>query len=181
MATFITALVVLVLQTPQEPVVPAVPTDFRAGVERYVELRENAVRTLPPRQVTANAAELQRWERTLSAAVRAARARARQGEIFTPAAGAEISTIIAADRMRRSADDQSALMTDVPLAVPVVNQPYPPEAALATFPPLLLAALPPLPDELEYRYMGRYLIIRDAKTNLIVDYLLELTPARSER
>jgi hypothetical protein len=62
-------------------------------------------------------------------------------------------------------------MRDVPTMTPRVNEPYPTSEALATFPPLLLQSLPRLADDLEYRYMGRHLIIRDGRTNLIVDYL----------
>ena len=36
------------------------------------------------------------------------------------------------------------------------------------------AAYAGLPDDLEYRFMGRYLIIRDTRTNLIVDYLSDV-------
>jgi len=43
-------------------------------------------------------------------------------------------------------------MADVPATPPRVNDPYPASAALATFPPLLLQALPRLPDDLEYRF-----------------------------
>jgi hypothetical protein len=52
---------------------------------------------------------------------------------------------------------------------------------LATFPALLLGALPRLPDDLEYRFMGRHLVIMDTKTNLIVDYLSDVAPVRSEQ
>jgi hypothetical protein len=175
------ALLVLVWQAPQPPVVPPDFTDFRAALDRYVELRHDLMATLPPRRVTDSAAEMLAWERQLTIAVRKARAQARQGEIFTPAVGAAISAIVAADTTKRGAEAREALMSDVALAVPVVNEPYPPEAPLGTFPALLIDALPPLPDDLEYRFMGRYLIIRDEATNLVVDYLLELTPARPAR
>jgi hypothetical protein len=42
-----------------------------------------------------------------------------------------------------------------------VNAIYPEKAALATVPPLILVNLPRLPDGLEYRFMGRDLILRD--------------------
>ena len=35
----------------------------------------------------------------------------------------------------------------------------------------LLASLPPLPEEIEYRFVGKHLILRDAKANLIIDYI----------
>ena len=50
-----------------------------------------------------------------------------------------------------------------------MNADYPETAALATVPPLILARLPRLPDGLEYRFMGRDLILRDTNANLIVD------------
>jgi hypothetical protein len=64
---------------------------------------------------------------------------------------------------------------------PRVNEPYPAMSPLGTFPPLLLGALPRLPDDLEYRFMGRHLIMRDTKANLIVDYLSDVRSVRSEQ
>jgi hypothetical protein len=52
-----------------------------------------------------------------------------------------------------------------------VNSTYPPSQPLATFPPKLLLQLPELPEELEYRFQGRDLILRDSKANLVADVL----------
>ena len=38
-------------------------------------------------------------------------------------------------------------------------------------PPGLLAQLPPLPAALEYRLVGRMLILRDSDAALVLDYL----------
>ncbi len=38
-------------------------------------------------------------------------------------------------------------------------------------PPLLIAALPPLPPELEYRFIGQSLVLWDVHANLIVDFM----------
>ena len=40
----------------------------------------------------------------------------------------------------------------------------------------LLRKLPDLPPELEYRLVGRSLILRDVKANLIVDILRDVVP-----
>jgi hypothetical protein len=37
--------------------------------------------------------------------------------------------------------------------------------------------LPTLPPELEYRFLGRHLILRDIKGNLIVDFIDNIVPA----
>ena len=53
---------------------------------------------------------------------------------------------------------------------------YPEKIALATVPPLLLERLQRLPDGVEYRFMGRDLILRDSFSNLIVDVVPEAVP-----
>ena len=60
---------------------------------------------------------------------------------------------------------------------PHINEPYPTTLPLATVPPTLLMKLPTLPPELEYRFLGRHLILRDIKANLIVDYIPDVVPA----
>jgi hypothetical protein len=59
-------------------------------------------------------------------------------------------------------------------ALPVIltaNATYPEGAPLSTMPPSLLIALPELPKTLEFRFVGRSLILRDAQANLIVDVI----------
>jgi hypothetical protein len=52
-----------------------------------------------------------------------------------------------------------------------VNQPYPEGAPLPTMPANLLANLPRLPEDLEYRIVDRHLILRDVDANIIVDFV----------
>jgi len=40
----------------------------------------------------------------------------------------------------------------------------------------VLASLPPLPRALEYRFLGRHLILIDVAARLIVDYLPDVLP-----
>ena len=47
---------------------------------------------------------------------------------------------------------------------------------LATMPPSLLAALPPLPKSLEYRIIGQYLVLRDVEAALIIDFIPAVIP-----
>ena len=85
----------------------------------------------------------------------------------TPLGAARRSTLPAAPR--RAAPDRGTSSQRSPgsclLATP-----------LATVPPLILNRLQPLPDGLEYRFMGRDLILRDSKANLIVDFVHEAVP-----
>jgi hypothetical protein len=52
-----------------------------------------------------------------------------------------------------------------------VNAVYPPSAPVSTMPPSLLMALPTLPPEVEFRFVGQTLILRDVQANMIVDLM----------
>ena len=61
---------------------------------------------------------------------------------------------------------------EAPAAPPLrVNAAWPPQIPFAFVPPQLLAALPTLPPELQYRIVGRSLVLWDHHANLIVDFL----------
>jgi len=55
--------------------------------------------------------------------------------------------------------------------IPTINGDYPAGASISLMPPCLLAALPPLPDELQYRFLSRDLILWDLHPGLIVDFI----------
>lgn len=57
-----------------------------------------------------------------------------------------------------------------------VNGEYPKDAPLSTVPPDVLKALPSLPENLQYRFVGRHLILYCTNGNLIVDYMLNALP-----
>ena len=63
---------------------------------------------------------------------------------------------------------------EIPHFHPKINQTYPSEWPLATFPATLLAKLPELPDGLEYRLLSEALILRDDNANIIVDFILDV-------
>ena len=46
-------------------------------------------------------------------------------------------------------------------------------ATLPTVPSNLLLSLPHLPEELEYRIIGKHLILRDTGADLIVDFMTD--------
>jgi hypothetical protein len=43
-------------------------------------------------------------------------------------------------------------------------------------PPDVLAALPQLPEELQYRFVGSRLILLDSKAHIVVDYVSDVLP-----
>jgi hypothetical protein len=54
-----------------------------------------------------------------------------------------------------------------------VNTPFPTDAR-SLMPPRLLAGLPALPEEVEYRFVGRHFVLTDVETDLIVDFIYNL-------
>jgi hypothetical protein len=89
----------------------------------------------------------------------------------------QIRHAVVEDFQRRNPDTKRAVFSEVPEGVrPVINRTMPDTAALATVPALLLNNLPRLPDNLQYRFMGRHVILMDGDTRLIVDYILNVLP-----
>jgi hypothetical protein len=88
-----------------------------------------------------------------------------------------IRHMVAADFRHRSPATKRAVVEEVPERVrPVINRTMPDTAALATIPPLLLNRLPRLPDNLQYRFLDRHVVLMDGDTRLIIDYLLNVLP-----
>jgi len=51
---------------------------------------------------------------------------------------------------------------------------------LQSMPPSLLLNLPRLPKELEYRFVGRELVLREIPANLIVDAIPDVTASKTQ-
>ena len=87
---------------------------------------------------------------------------------------------LAEDWKSRSPADRKALFSELPKGVQLrINQSYPTTLPLLSVPAKLLAMLPMLPEELEYRFIDRYFLLRDRDANLIIDVLPGILPQRS--
>jgi hypothetical protein len=152
--------------------------DFSERIDIYMNQRRRAEAAVPDLEETSDPKKVYDREKALGDSIRTVRANAPQGEIFSEAAAAEFRRIVNADFEKRTAIDQAAVLEEVPARVPPkINTDYPTEMPLATLPPSLLMNLPTLPDVLEYRLLGRHLILRDTKGNVIIDYIPEAVPA----
>jgi hypothetical protein len=146
-----------------------IAADFRTRVASYVELRSQLEQGLPPLQVTDDAAEITRAERALARRIRVARAKAKRGDIFTPAVtGAFRKALV----LEMDAQSWAFIMDDNPGAFSVrINGTYPAHKPLSAVPPKILAALPQLPETIQYRFLGRHLVLFDTKARVILDRL----------
>jgi hypothetical protein len=149
--------------------------DYQERVKKYMEVHKSAKKDAPPIKETKDAGAIKAAQDALAAKIRALRPAARQGEIFTPEIAKLFRRLMYPETTgREGAETKQTLKEDAPppKTVPLkVNARYPDEQPLPTMPPNLLANLPKLPEELEYRIVGKDLILRDVPANLIVDFI----------
>lgn len=150
--------------------------DFRARVDKYVELHKQVAKGAPPLKETNDPAQIKTAQDGLAAKIRAARADASPGDILTAEIRNKLRRLMAPELKGQEGRDTKAVLKDdapAPTDIPFkVNATYPPAAPLPTVPANLLANLPTLAAPLEYRIIGRHLILRDVEANIIVDFML---------
>jgi hypothetical protein len=158
----------------QKPVVNAdakVMADFKERVDKYVALRKKADDSAPPLKESTDAAKIKLAQQGLAERIGAARAGVKPGDIFSPEISAHFRRLLRPESKETGVKD--VLKEDKPVVVSFkVNGPYPDKQPVVTVPPNILEALPPLPKDIEYRFIEKHLILRDAKANLIIDYVL---------
>ncbi len=148
--------------------------DFAQRVAAYMKLHRTAAAHVTGLKPTKTAAEIERHEHALAHEIREAREGATQGSILTPEIAAEFRLLIGETMKGPSA---ARIHESLKQAAPVwlsklqVNMTYPHAVPLQSSPPTLLMNLPELPKQLEYRFVGRSLILRDLEANLIVDFI----------
>jgi hypothetical protein len=138
--------------------------DFQDRVKKYVELHKEA----------SDPAKIRDAQVALAKKIAAMRKTARQGDIFTPEVRPLLRRLMYPElKGAEGRETKEEIKEDKP-AKPVplkVNAPYPEGEPLPTMPANLLQNLPQLPEEVEYRIVGKTLILRDVTANIIVDFL----------
>jgi hypothetical protein len=155
----------------------AATQNFERSVAEYVVLHQFLEVMVPSLRVTTDVGEIQGAVRALGMRIRSARVNAREGDVITPEVArmfrrriascltSEEWTALFADHAR---DEEGEPVESPPLQV---NMEWPAEVPFDFVPPQLLRALPTLPTELQYRIIGRSLVLWDHHANLIVDFL----------
>ena len=155
----------------------AATIQFHQRILAYLKTHNQAEGRVPNLRTTDDPQKIADREKALADMIMTLRAGAKPGEIFAPEYQPYFIKIVQDDFATRSARDRKALVNELPADMKVdINTVYPTTLPLATFPPALLRKLPDLPPELEYRIVGRSLILRDVKANLIVDVLRDVVP-----
>ena len=151
--------------------------EFQKRLADYVTMRTDLAKRLEPLSPTASAAELSTRQESLAAAIRSTRKDARPGDLIPAGVAAQLRTTVANDFKARTPEARKAAVREIAGGVALkINRAFPANAALPTVPPLLLAKLPTLPDNLQYRFVDRHLVIVDGDTQIIIDYVPDVLP-----
>lgn len=153
--------------------------NFTDRVSAYVNLRKNAQSKVNPQKPTNSADTIDSRDKSLTLALKAARQGAKQGEIFTPEAIALFRKLIATSfNSSDGAKVRASLRNSEPVRVHLkINEDYPSTIPVQSMPPSVLMNLPQLPKEVEYRIVGRDLVLLDVGTNLVVDIAPNVVPS----
>ena len=160
---------------------PKVP-EFRAKVKSYTDLVDRLDKDLGRLPDRAGPEQINAHKRALAAAVKQARAAAKPGEIFVASEQPVFKSILKTEtRGKEGAPARKTIAEDnpktpdpghkTPPVTLAVNATYPDGAPRSTTPPTILLRLPKLPENVEFRFVGKALVLYDPRANLIVDFI----------
>jgi hypothetical protein len=154
----------------------ALLVDFKERLDKYISLRKSADDHTPPLKKTDDPAEIKTAQESLGKRIRDLNINAKHGDVFTPEISALFRRLLHPEVTDKGTKE--AIKDDNPGTVPYlkVNAPYPDKEPLSTVPPNVLMTLPRLPDDIEYRFVGKNMILRDVRANLIIDYIQNAIP-----
>jgi hypothetical protein len=151
--------------------------DFGTRISEYLALRQKE--TGAPTKSSNSSRKLLEQQKQAAAKIQAARATAKQGDIFTPEITEYFKYQIAS---AMAGEHGKKVRLSLRHSEPVhgltlrVNDTYPHGVPLQSMPASLLQRLPVLPQELEYRIVGHDLALHDIEPNMIVDFIPNAIP-----
>lgn len=156
----------------------ALAVEFTKRVQEYLELHKKALESVPKLSKEATPQEIDTHQRALGRVLEKMRAKAQPGDIFRKDIRAYIRRLLeAAFAGSEGRKLRDSIMDENPGPIRLrVNGRYPDTVPLATMPPQVLAALPKLPAEIEFRFIGERLILLDVPAHLVVDFVEDALP-----
>lgn len=153
----------------------AILADFNARLDRFVKTQRALLKQAPiPEDATP--AQIKMRQEMLAAQLREIRKNAKQGDILTPQVAALFKRLMSPElkgserkETREALEEEDGEVAEVWLKV---NGTWPDSEPLTTTPANILANLPQLPKDVEYRIANkRHLVLRDVDANIIVDFI----------
>lgn len=150
------------------------------GLKRYLEIHKQLEEGLQKLPTAATPEQIDTNQRLFEAKMREARKAAKQGEILTPEAEPVIRRLLASAFSGGEGKQLMAtIMDEYPAGLKlVVNGRYPDAIPISTVPLEILQTLPALPEDMEYRFLGRHMILLDTHAHVIADLIENALPPR---
>jgi hypothetical protein len=153
--------------------------EFQKRVQEYAELHRR-IEKASPIPISKDWSQVRAAVDTVASRIRTERASATQGNVFTPAVERWFRLTLAECLEGVNIDVLLTVMNEEGwkdfTLIPEVNGRWPEGVPLPSMPVHVLAVLPPLPAELQYRFMNRDLVLWDAHVNVIVDFIKGALP-----
>jgi hypothetical protein len=151
---------------------------FETRLKDYLAARQKLEGTLPKLPKEATPEQVDKNQRSLGELVRAQRTQAKRGGFFSPGLEGLVRRTLKAVLAGPDGKTIEASIMDENPGVPnlKVNDRYPDAVPLSTMPPQVLEPLPKLPENLEYRFIGKRLVLMDAQAHIILDFTNEVLP-----
>ncbi len=156
--------------------------EFSDRVQKYVQLHKSVEATVPKLKATNEPELIVAHQKILARKIKAARAQAKRGDIFTSAAKEDFLKAMSSEFQGPQAPHAKATIKQGAPLKKVhlhVNEIYPESIPYTSVPPTMLQKIPKLPDELAYRAVSSDLVLLDVKANLVVDYLPGVIPVEA--
>jgi len=152
--------------------------EFEARVAEFTALHKELDSTLPSVPDKATPEQIEKHQQDIAALIVNARANAKQGEFFTPGVMSRVTRAMTATFTgAEGASNKAATMEDNPGATNVhVNSRYPDGIPYTSMPIELLETLPKVGEELEYRFLGKRLVLLDSCAQIILDITPNVMP-----
>ncbi len=149
----------------------AILADFNARLDNYVKAQRALMKDVPLKE-TKEPVDITTRQEVLAGQLKHIRSKAKQGDIFTLQVAALFKRLMYPElKGAEGRETKDEITQETPAVELKVNATYPSSQPLTTVPPNLLANLPQLPKDVEYRFVGKHLLLRDVDANIIVDYI----------
>lgn len=152
--------------------------DFKQRVDAYVALHNKVESMLQEPSLDGRPEAVVEHQREFAKLMQKERPYAKPGDIVTKPMRNVIRRLLAS--VFRGPDGRevkrSILDTYTGNVILRVNWPYPDNAAYSSVPLSILQGLPPLPDALQYRFVGERLILLDPHARLVADIVEKVFP-----
>lgn len=148
-------------------------------LKAYLDIHTKLEQGLPELPKDATPQQIDEHQRLFEQKMRDARKAAKRGEIFTPDAEPVIKRLLAAVFSTSEGKDlMASIMDEYPAGLKLtVNGRYPDAIPVSTVPPEILQTLPKLPEDMEYRFIGRHMILLDTHAHVIADFIENALPS----